>query len=179
MTTLRMLPPEEAACVAPQAPSIREIVLSHGRFVWRLLRYLGVPRRDIDDVCQEVFATVHNKLDRLADGGVQPWLSAICINHAKNYRRRARFQREVLVDDVPDSEIAATQEVNLDRARAQRVLLTALDTLDEDCRTVFVFHAIEEIPMEQVSKIVGCPVSTAYARYQRARTTLERKLRRA
>jgi RNA polymerase sigma-70 factor, ECF subfamily len=178
MTTLRMLPPEVAG-VASQAPTIQDIVLTHGKYIWRLLRYLGIPTRDLDDVCQDVFATVHQKLDRLADDGVRPWLSTICVNHAKNYRRRARFQREVLVDDVPDAVIAATQEASFDRARAQSLLVTLLDRLDEDRRTVFVLHAIEEIPMEQVSKIVGCPVSTAYARYQRARTELERKLRKS
>ena len=176
MISLRLLPPEVTG-VAPEAPCIRDIVLSHGKYVWRLLRYLGVPARDLDDVCQDVFATAYQKLDRVEDGGIRPWLSAICLNHAKNYRRRARFQREVLVDDVPDSALAATPEASLDRARKQSLLLTLLDDLDEDRRAVFVLHAIEDIPMEQVSKLIGCPLSTAYARYQRAYVELERKLK--
>jgi RNA polymerase sigma-70 factor (ECF subfamily) len=179
MLSLRMLPPEVTG-VAPEAPAVpclHDIVLAHGKYVWRLLRYLGVPTRDLDDVCQDVFATAHQKLGRVSDGGIRPWLSTICLNHAKNYRRRARFQREVLVDDVPDSALVATPEANLDRARKQSLLLTLLDGLDEDRRTVFVLHAIEDIPMEQVSKLVGCPLSTAYARYQRAYTELERKLK--
>ncbi|MBN9163561.1 MAG: hypothetical protein BGO98_17910 [Myxococcales bacterium 68-20] len=176
MISLRLLPPEVTG-VAPEAPCIRDIVLSHGKYVWRLLRYLGVPTRDLDDVSQDVFATVYQKLDRVSDGGIRPWLSTICLNHAKNYRRRARFQREVLVDDVPDSALAATPEARLDRARKQSLLLTLLDDLDEDRRAVFVLHAIEDIPMEQVSKLIGCPVSTAYARYQRAYVELERKLK--
>ncbi|AKV03939.1 RNA polymerase sigma factor RpoE [Labilithrix luteola] len=162
---------------APDTADIREVVLAHGRYVWRLLRYLGVPTRDLDDVCQDVFATVYQKLDQLSDDGIRPWLSTICINHAKNYRRRARVQREVLVDDVPDSFVVTTPDVSLDRARKHNELLALLDDLDEERRTVFVLHAIEDIPMEQVSKLVGCAVSTAYSRYERAYAELEKKLR--
>ena len=166
----------EKTSVATQAQSIRDVVFSHGRYVWRLLRYLGVADRDLDDVCQDVFTTAHRKLGELSDDGLRPWLHTICVYHAKNYRRRARHHREMLVDEVPDSVVTAPQEESLDLARAQRLLLALLDRLDEDKRTIFVLHAIEEVPMEQVAKIVGCPLSTAYARFQRARVELEKKL---
>jgi RNA polymerase sigma-70 factor, ECF subfamily len=175
MTALRMLPSDGTRLVT-QAPSLRDIVLTHGRYVWRLLRYFGVADRDLDDVCQDVFTTVHRKLDDLSDDGLRPWLHTICINHAKNYRRRARHHREMLVDDVPESVVSAPQEESLELEQAQRLLLVLLDRLDEDRRAIFVLHAIEELPMEQVAKIVGCPLSTAYFRFQRARVELEEKL---
>jgi RNA polymerase sigma-70 factor (ECF subfamily) len=175
MTALRILA-SDGTGVATRAHNIRDIVFSHGRYVWRLLRYLGVADRDLDDVCQEVFTTVDQKLDGLADGGLRPWLHTICLYHAKNYRRRARHRREMLVDVVPDSAVSAPQEESLELARAQRLLLDLLDRLDEDRRAIFVLHAIEELPMEQVAKIVGCPLSTAYFRFQRARAELEQKL---
>ncbi len=34
----------------------------HAAFAWRLLRRLGVADADTDDVCQEVFLTVHRRL---------------------------------------------------------------------------------------------------------------------
>src|SRR5688500_11210095 len=43
-------------------PTIREIFDEHASFVWRTLRHLGVHDADIEDVCQEVFVTVHRKL---------------------------------------------------------------------------------------------------------------------
>ncbi|MDF2697031.1 MAG: polymerase sigma factor RpoE [Labilithrix sp.] len=175
MTALTM-PPTDGTRLVTQAPSVRDIVLTHGRYVWRLLRYFGVADRDLDDVSQDVFTTVHRKLDDLSDDGLRPWLHTICVNHVKNYRRRARHRRETLVDNVPEAVVSAPQEETLELAQAQRLLLVLLDRLDEDRRTVFVLHAIEEVPMEQVAKIVGCPLSTAYFRFQRARVELEKEL---
>ncbi len=175
MTALRMHSSNTSG-VAVAARSVREIVLTHGQYVLRLLRYLGVDDRDLDDVAQEVFMTVHRKLDDLSDDGLRPWLHTICFNHARSYRRRARRHRELLVDDVPESATAPPQEQTLELARAQRLLLALLDRLDEEKRTIFVLHAIEELPMEQVAKIVGCPLSTAYSRFHRARVELEEKL---
>ena len=175
MTALRMLAPDRTGLV-DQARCIREIVLSHGRYVWRLLRYLGVADRDLDDVCQEVFTTVHRKLGDVTDEGLQPWLRSICVNHAKNYRRRAHRHREMLVDEMPETVVSASQEEGLVLAQAQALLLALLDRLDEDWRAIFVLHTVEELPMEQVAKIVGCPLSTAYFRYRRACAGLENAL---
>ncbi|AKV02443.1 RNA polymerase sigma factor RpoE [Labilithrix luteola] len=155
------------------APTVREIVLSHGRYVWRLLRFLGVPERDLDDLCQEVFTTVHQKRGALSDTGLRSWLYAICTNHARNYRKRAHHRREALVEAIPESSVAPSQEEGLELAQAQEQLLLLLDRLDDDKRTIFVLHAIEEVSMEDAAEIVGCPLSTAYFRFRRARAQLE------
>ena len=175
MTGLRMVNPEVTG-VATTTHTVREIVLAHGRYVWRLLRYFGVDDRDLDDVCQDVFLTAFRKLDDLSDDGLRPWLRTISFNHARAYRRRLHRHREMLVDDLPESHFAPVQEKRLEVAQAQQLLLAFLDGLNEETRTIVVLHAIEELPMDQVAKIVGCPLSTAYSRFHRARTELETKM---
>jgi RNA polymerase sigma-70 factor (ECF subfamily) len=44
-----------------------------------------------------------------------------------------------------------------------------LSILDEDRRTVFVLYEVEELPMEEVAAVVGCPLATAYSRLRSAR----------
>src|SRR4051812_19282959 len=101
MTGSRALPLNSLDVAAPTR-SMRDVVFTHGRYVWRLLRYLGVAERDLDDVCQDVFTTVHQKLDELKDDGLRPWLHTMCVYHAKNYRRRARHHRESLMETPPE-----------------------------------------------------------------------------
>ncbi len=175
MTALRTLP-LDGTDVARPTLTLRDVVFTHGKYVWRLLRYLGVADRDLDDVCQDVFTTAHEKLDHVQDEGLRPWLHTMCVLHAKNYRRRARHHRETLMEDVADlsESVPPLQEEDLEVARKQKLLLALLDQLDEDRRTIFVLHAIEEVPMDQVAKIVGCPLSTAYFRFKRACTELEK-----
>ncbi len=43
-------------------PSLPEIFREYAPFVWRALRRLGIPESDVEDVCQEVFVVVHQRL---------------------------------------------------------------------------------------------------------------------
>ena len=43
-------------------PSTAQVFHEHARYVFRVLRYLGVREADVPDVCQEVFITVHRKI---------------------------------------------------------------------------------------------------------------------
>lgn len=63
----------------------------------------------------------------------------------------------------------ATQLDELARTQARAQLLTILDRLDEDKRSVFVLYELEELGMKEVAEIVGCPLQTAYSRLHAAR----------
>src|SRR5688572_631436 len=54
--------PDEAVSARHPVLSVRQIFDEHARYVWRTLRHLGVADADLEDVCQEVFVTVHRKL---------------------------------------------------------------------------------------------------------------------
>ena len=85
--------------------------------VWRALRRLGVPERDLPDAAQDVFVVVHRRLGEF-DGGsrVSTWLYAICLRVASDRRRRAP-QRTVFVsfelEGMTGDEIAEVTGVPL------------------------------------------------------------------
>src|SRR5262245_7483674 len=69
--------------------SVRQIFDEHARYVWRTLRHLGVADADLEDVCQEVFVTVHRKLPEFEGRSkLRTWLYGICLRVASDYRRR-------------------------------------------------------------------------------------------
>ena len=75
--------------------SVRQIFDEHARYVWRTLRHLGVADADLEDVCQEVFVTVHRKLPEFEGRSkLRTWLYGICLRVASDYRRRAYVRRE-------------------------------------------------------------------------------------
>ncbi|MDB4988750.1 MAG: putative polymerase sigma factor, partial [Myxococcaceae bacterium] len=43
----------------PSASDFRALFDQHVDFVWRVVRRHGVPEREIEDVCQDVFLVVH------------------------------------------------------------------------------------------------------------------------
>lgn len=155
---------------ASSPPEFAELFREHSRYVWRVLRRLGVPERDAADATQEVFVVVHRNLAGFEGrSSVRTWIYGICIRVASDYRKRAHVRRESPSDTLPETldEPGQEREMELRRRRAQ--LDALLDELDEEKRAVIVLFEIEELPMAEVAEAVGCPVQTAYSRLYKAR----------
>jgi RNA polymerase sigma-70 factor, ECF subfamily len=167
--------------------SLERIFSTYMAYVWRLLGRLGVPPRDVPDVCQDVFITVHRKLPEFEGrSSIKTWLYSICCRTAQSYRRSARA-RELPTDNVTllSSEAQALEtsgfspEIQVDKQRAKALLEYALNLLDDEKRTVFVLYELEELQMPEVAEALGCPLSTAYSRLSAARKVIKTVFARA
>lgn len=161
----------DADAAAMTARVARQIVRDYDAFVWRTLRYQGIAERDLEDISQEVFIIIIQKVSLLErPSSFRAWIYGICIRVAAGYRRRFRTRHEVLVHEVPDiSAATATESQEPDRLHARQQLAHLIGRLDEDKRAVFVLHEIEELSMDEISEIVGCPVGTGYSRLAAAK----------
>src|SRR5687767_14286884 len=129
---------ERSVSARPQ-PTLREIFDEHARYVWRTLRHLGVADADLEDLCQEVFVTVHRKLaDFEGRSSLRTWIYGICARTASDYRRSARVRHEVVTDAPPEATSDARQHDVLAMREARAKLDRILDQLDDDKRSVFV-----------------------------------------
>lgn len=164
--------------VSTPVPSVAEIFREHGAFVWRLLQRLGVPSADVDDLTQEVFLTVHRSLSSYEEQGrLKGWLYRICVRTANQHREKFPRSRNVEIDpSLQSADVTPEEAAQQSEARATLERLLAL--LDEDRRAVFVLYEVEELPMADVAKAVGCPVQTAYSRLHSARSILADAMRR-
>jgi RNA polymerase sigma-70 factor (ECF subfamily) len=151
---------------------------AHFRFVCVTLGRLGVRERDVEDVAQEVFVLVHRKLDEYdASRSIQLWLFGFCLRVASSYRRLARH-RHVMQGDfdtevaheapLPDARLAAEQN--------RRLLLAALDQVEEERRTVFVMHDLNDFSATQIAEMLSIPVNTVYSRLRLAREDLKKSV---
>lgn len=139
-------------------------------FVWRTLRYLGVPESDLPDVCQEVFITVHRKLEGFEGrSALRTWLYRICQRAASDHRRRAYVRREIVTDNPTGSGGRPMQTDGVSHTEARAALTYVLDQLDEPKRVVFVLYEIEGLTMKEIAEVIDCPLQTAYSRLHAAR----------
>jgi RNA polymerase sigma-70 factor (ECF subfamily) len=161
----------DEASAAPGAVTTSEVFQVYAHYAWRALRRLGVPASDVEDVCQEVFVTVHRRLPSFEGrSSVLSWVYGICVKVAADHRKRARTHRRKMAAlaaeptglDEKDDPVAIRQA----RARLDAIL----DALEDSKRAVFVLYEIEELSMSDVAAAVGCPVQTAYSRLHAART---------
>src|SRR5580698_9067807 len=166
----------------PPALDVLAVHEEHGDFVWRTLQRMGVKDADVEDQLQEVFVVVHNRLHTF-DGSARmtTWLFGICVHVAAAYRRRAYRRREQVMAHVPETgqgEDARTPEQAAMEEQARATLRAVLDLMDLEKRALFVMFEIDEVPCEEIAKILGVPLGTVYSRLHTARRDFEAALKR-
>lgn len=159
---------EQAKVLSVEPDSSREqcaaLFVEHARYVWRILRRMGVAERDVEDLCQDVFLTVYRKLaDFAARSSSRTWIYGICLRLAANYRRSARHREQT---GAPIAEYASPAgDVPGTLADIDR----ALACLSTNKREVFVLYEFGELTMAEVAEVMGCPLKTCYSRLHAAR----------
>jgi RNA polymerase sigma-70 factor (ECF subfamily) len=144
------------------------------------LRRLGVSASDVEDVCQEVFITVHRRLPTFEGrSSLLTWIYGICVKVAADHRKRLRTRRERMAEfaaePIASSQLADPIAIREARAKLDRIL----DGLEDSKRAVFVLYEIEELPMGEVATALGVPIQTAYSRLHAARAEVAAAIGRA
>src|SRR5262249_62039869 len=111
-------------------------------YVWKTLRRLGAPLKDLEDLTHDLFVVVHRRLREYDPSRpLRPWLCGIAVRVVSDYRRSFRNSREVLdpIASTPDAvDHGPRQDDNLAGNQARTLLMRALDLLDFDRRAVLV-----------------------------------------
>jgi RNA polymerase sigma-70 factor (ECF subfamily) len=154
-------------------------------FVWRSVRRLGVEDASLDDVVQEIFFVVHQKLPEFAGrSSVKTWLSSIALHIVRHHRRSWRrkdsrhapgTQRQL--EELPDPRLRGPLD-EAQTADGVRLLDRLLKELDEDKREVFVLAHLEEMSAPEIAEILGENINTVYSRLRAAKEQFERALER-
>jgi RNA polymerase sigma-70 factor (ECF subfamily) len=151
-------------------PSIEAIYAEHFDSVWHYLRRLGVPAADRDDLAQEVFLTVHRRLDTYDPSRpLRPWVIGICARTVLHYWRTAR-RRPADPTDLPALERAAASTAPDHEHRL--LLAQLLGGLDADKRTLFVLHELEGFSVPELAELSNQSINTVYSRLRRTRQEL-------
>jgi RNA polymerase sigma-70 factor (ECF subfamily) len=181
MSRVRAAVHDAGAVAAPDGNAdfawFEAVYREHFRFVWRSLRRLGVPERDLADAVQEVFMVVHKKLaDVDTASRVTTWLYAIALRVASDRRRRAAERHEVLAE-APERTAVDADSNELGERRA--LLEKALDALPLEQRAVFTLYELDGMQGDEIVKLLEIPLATVHSRLRLAREGFRRVLTRA
>ncbi len=133
--------------------------------IYRLSLAITKDAHAAEEIVVDTFARAYRALGRLEpDDTLRPWLYRVAIN--ESYDRRPRATSSSLDDGA--EEIAASEDRSpaaiAERAEARRVVLAAVDRLDEKHRSVVVLHYLSELALAEVAVVVGVPVGTVKSR---------------
>jgi RNA polymerase sigma-70 factor, ECF subfamily len=154
----------------------RTLVERHQDRVFRLIASVLGPgyAAEAEEVTQEVFLTVHQKLGTWREEAqFSTWLYRVAWNRAADHRRRQRLRRffggdhllATLIDKSdPHAELAAEER--------RREVLKALDSLPDLYRTLVHLYYWMDCSLEEIAELTGVPPGTAKSYLARARKKL-------
>jgi len=165
------MPLAEPRSAPPTSPSFDALYAAEFAWVHRTLRRLGARERDLEDLAHDVFVAAFRALPRFEAGRApRPWLFGIAFRVVSDYRRRARFTRETLIDDEPlGAALGPDPEADALRAEDRRLVLAALEALPLDQRAVFVAHEIDGAAIPELAEELALSINTLYSRLRLAR----------
>jgi RNA polymerase sigma factor (sigma-70 family) len=130
------------------------------------------------DVLQAVWMTAFRGIRGLeAPGALRSWLYRVTRGHAVDHIRRdaARASAERPLAEEAEEAASPHEEPRFDTEDAA-ALHRALGTLDVRHREVLVLHFLEDMSIDQVAAVVGCPPGTVKSRIYHAKRALKEAL---
>jgi RNA polymerase sigma-70 factor (ECF subfamily) len=142
------------------------------------------------ELAQEVFVRLFRSIDRYDHRlKFSTWIYKIATNLAIDEARR-RKRHPVLpfspeIESLPDDHAArhnprTVQAPNPEQAvlreEAHQAVMAALQELPDDHRQLFVLKEMEQLPLEEISRITGVKVGTLKSRLFRSREFLRDRL---
>lgn len=143
----------------------------------RLRRYalsLSFDAIEADDLVQYTLLKAWEHRARFEPGtSLLAWLFTILRNNFINGRRKHRLE----VPDPDGAHAASLSEpAGQDHVLGLRELQAAIDRLEPTHREALILVAVDGLPYEAASAIIGCPAGTVKSRVSRARDRLTQDL---
>ncbi|MFH1808001.1 MAG: RNA polymerase sigma factor [Pseudomonadota bacterium] len=181
----RMRNQELVERVQAQLPgAFEEFYYAYVDRVHRHLFSIVGPDSDLDDLVQQTFVLVHQRIHTFrGESSVSTWLHRVTVNVALDHLRRRRrwFRLDSVRDMLPMPSEPEQPDAMADRGQQIRVLHQVLDRLKPKKRLVFVMYEIEGHTLEEIAEVVDSSVNTVAARLraarQEVRQAMERRLK--
>ncbi|MEX6690803.1 sigma-70 family RNA polymerase sigma factor [Danxiaibacter flavus] len=144
------------------------------KLYWHIRRMV-VDHDDANDVLQNMFIKVWNGLENFReDSQLYTWLYRIATNEALTFLDQQKKRSSVSLSDVEaglSEKIKA--DTNFDSARLEWKLQLAIQQLPEKQRVVFNLRYYDEMPYEEMSKILDTSEGALKASYHHAARKIE------
>jgi len=153
-----------------------EQALRHLEALHNLAVYLTRNGSEAEDLVQETYVRAIRFSHRFQPGTyLRAWLFQILRNTFLTFYRLRERESAISEDGVPEGEAPMfhdSPEQDSERSAAHMDLERALTRLPEEFRTPLLLAEVEGLPLEDVARIMDCPVGTVKSRIFRAKERL-------
>jgi RNA polymerase sigma-70 factor (ECF subfamily) len=158
------------------SPDFQRDALQHLNALYNFAMYLTHNPSESEDLVQETYLRAFRFSHRFQPGThLRAWLFQILRNTFLTFYRLRERESAVAEDGVPDWEVPMFQDAPEETGGVLEVhtdLERAMRRLPEEFRTVLLLAEVEGMPLEEVARVMRCPVGTVKSRIFRAKERL-------
>lgn len=160
--------------------AVKAFVNEHKLRVYRTCLGYVQNESDANDLTQEVLVKALQSLEGFkAKASLKTWVTRIAINYSLNFiRDNKKYRNNTQIDKVGYmlSDESIESDYLMNKNEIQQRLSTAINSLPERQKKVFVLFHYNDQSYAQISEVTGDSVSAVESLLQRARKNLQLKL---
>jgi RNA polymerase sigma-70 factor (ECF subfamily) len=146
--------------------------------------YMVKNRMDAEDISQEVLIRLWNNMGKFNLPAAGSWIMRTTHNLSIDYLRKEQIvkKRSIFIDEdfedrFVDSNKLNHPEVTTLQSITGEKIKTAIQTLPENLKSVFVLYEIEGFKYKEISNILDMPINSVKVYILRARKKLQEELK--
>jgi RNA polymerase sigma-70 factor, ECF subfamily len=157
------------------------LVRRHQKTIFNLVYRLLGDYDEAAEIAQEAFLSAYKSVGQFrGEANFSTWLYRIALNHASTRRKSlASLQQrnvplETTADPVDERRIDPADSV--EQKEVQERVQRALNTLEPNDAAIILLRDMQDMPYDEVARMLDLPVGTVKSRLYRARQALKSRL---
>ena len=159
------------------------LIIKYEKTIYNIALRMMISPEDAKDVSQNVLIKIYNNISRFkGDSLFSTWIYRITVNTCIDEIRKNKRKSEISMDDEDAGVGRVIQDTNLTPEQSAiekegyNSIITAINELPEEYKTVITLRDIEGFSYQEVAEITECSLGTVKSRISRARAKLKELL---
>lgn len=167
--------------LAGDLQAFRLLIKQHERLVAHMIGRLVKSEEDKEELCQDVFLRVYDKLKEFSfNAKLSTWIATIAYRYAINHIRKNKMEYA----DIPDEERFTKQfvseespELLVEEQDMDNFVLSLVDKLPPQYRLILTLYHLEGMTYPEICEVTDMPEGTVKNYLFRARNLLKEKVK--
>jgi RNA polymerase sigma factor (sigma-70 family) len=170
-----------ARVVSGDKQAFRLLIKQHERLVAHMVSRLVDRNEDREELCQDVFLKVHEKIAEFNfQSKLSTWIATIAYRMGINHLRK----KKIVLSDIPEEERFTAHFIsdndpqeNMEDNEIEAMTLRLIDQLPPHYKTILTLYHVDQMNYGEIGAITGMPEGTVKNYLFRARTLLKEKVK--
>ena len=167
-----------ALCRVGNDAAYTELYNKYAKLVYNSICRIITHTAEAEDILQEAFYLAFKDIHRLQNAtSFGAWVKRIAINRAITFLRKRKITfAEVEENEIPDKDGYDVEENALFDCKVEDIK-TAIDQLAPGYKTILSLYRFEDIPQDEIGRLLGISYNTVRTQYHRAKKKVVQSLK--